>query len=61
MLFTPLTLAPTELKSAALQRTMPRIMSQAPLLPPLARRVFANRTINLRAIKAIGCDMDYTL
>ncbi|HEX4352182.1 MAG TPA: HAD-IG family 5'-nucleotidase, partial [Polyangiales bacterium] len=34
---------------------------QAPLLPPLARRVFANRTINMRAIKAIGCDMDYTL
>jgi 5'-nucleotidase len=32
-----------------------------PLLPPLARRVFANRTLNLRAIKALGCDMDYTL
>jgi 5'-nucleotidase len=32
-----------------------------PLLPPRARRVFANRTLNLRAIKAIGCDMDYTL
>jgi len=31
------------------------------MLPPLARRVFANRTLNLRAIKAIGCDMDYTL
>jgi HAD superfamily 5'-nucleotidase-like hydrolase len=35
--------------------------SQEPLLPPLSRRVFANRTLNLRAIKAIGCDMDYTL
>jgi HAD superfamily 5'-nucleotidase-like hydrolase len=32
-----------------------------PLLPPAPRRVFANRTLNLRAIKAIGCDMDYTL
>lgn len=29
--------------------------------PPLARRVFANRTLNMRAIKAVGCDMDYTL
>src|ERR1700755_1756118 len=32
-----------------------------PFLPPMARRVFANRTLNLRAIKALGCDMDYTL
>ena len=31
------------------------------LLPPAARRVYANRTLNLRAIKAVGCDMDYTL
>jgi len=30
-------------------------------LPPASRRVYANRTLNLRAIKAIGCDMDYTL
>ncbi|MEW6337649.1 MAG: HAD-IG family 5'-nucleotidase [Acidobacteriota bacterium] len=29
--------------------------------PPAGRRVFANRTLNLRAIKAIGYDMDYTL
>ncbi len=28
---------------------------------PIQRRVFANRTLNLRAVKAIGCDMDYTL
>ncbi len=28
---------------------------------PLSRRVFANRTLNMRAIKAVGCDMDYTL
>ncbi len=30
-------------------------------LPPAPRRVYANRTLNLRAIKAVGCDMDYTL
>lgn len=37
--------------------------SLQPLLaqPPLARRVFCNRTLNLRGIQAIGCDMDYTL
>ena len=35
--------------------------SDDPQLPPLSRRVFANRTLNLRAIKALGCDMDYTL
>jgi HAD superfamily 5'-nucleotidase-like hydrolase len=33
----------------------------APPTPPPERRVFANRTLNLRAIKAVGCDMDYTL
>ena len=36
-------------------------MSQPEPLPPATRRVYANRTLNLRAIKAIGCDMDYTL
>jgi 5'-nucleotidase len=30
-------------------------------LPPPPRRVYANRTLNMRAIKAVGCDMDYTL
>jgi 5'-nucleotidase len=30
-------------------------------LPSPARGVFANRTLNLRAIQAVGCDMDYTL
>jgi 5'-nucleotidase len=30
-------------------------------LPPPARRLFCNRTLNLRAIQAIGFDMDYTL
>jgi HAD superfamily 5'-nucleotidase-like hydrolase len=33
----------------------------APSLPPLSRRVFANRTLNLRSIEAVGFDMDYTL
>jgi len=28
---------------------------------PFSRRIFANRTLNLRSIKAIGYDMDYTL
>jgi HAD superfamily 5'-nucleotidase-like hydrolase len=33
-----------------------------PLVPPQrARNVFCNRTLNLRAIRAIGYDMDYTL
>jgi HAD superfamily 5'-nucleotidase-like hydrolase len=30
-------------------------------LPPPARRIFCNRTLNLRGIEAIGFDMDYTL
>ena len=30
-------------------------------LPPPARRVFCNRTLNFRSIEAIGFDMDYTL
>ncbi len=30
-------------------------------LPPRERQIFCNRTLNLRAIKAIGYDMDYTL
>ncbi|MBI2392902.1 MAG: HAD-IG family 5'-nucleotidase [Deltaproteobacteria bacterium] len=29
--------------------------------PPRARGVFCNRTLNMRSIKAIGYDMDYTL
>ncbi len=29
--------------------------------PPLVRRIFCNRTLNLRSIRAIGYDMDYTL
>lgn len=30
-------------------------------LPPPSRRIFCNRTLNLRSIQAIGFDMDYTL
>jgi HAD superfamily 5'-nucleotidase-like hydrolase len=30
-------------------------------LPPLPRRVFCNRTLNMRSIQVVGCDMDYTL
>jgi 5'-nucleotidase len=29
--------------------------------PPLSRRLFTNRTLNLRSIAAVGFDMDYTL
>ncbi len=29
--------------------------------PPAERRIFGNRTLNLRSIRAIGYDMDYTL
>lgn len=32
-----------------------------PALPPLERRLFCNRTLNLRSIQAVGFDMDYTL
>ena len=31
------------------------------MLPPPGRRVYANRTLNLRSIGAVGFDMDYTL
>ena len=29
--------------------------------PGAPRRVFCNRTLNMRSIRAVGCDMDYTL
>ena len=34
-------------------------MATAP--PPAERRIYGNRTLNLRSIRAIGYDMDYTL
>jgi HAD superfamily 5'-nucleotidase-like hydrolase len=33
----------------------------SPPIVPHERRIFANRTLNLRSIRAIGYDMDYTL
>jgi 5'-nucleotidase len=36
-------------------------LDRAPALPPPERRVYANRTLNLRSIRAVGFDMDYTL
>src|SRR5687768_15331372 len=30
-------------------------------LPAPQRRIYANRTLNLRSIRAVGFDMDYTL
>jgi 5'-nucleotidase len=43
--------------TTASRRDAPSLSSS----PQAARRVFCNRTLNLRAIKAIGYDMDYTL
>lgn len=36
-------------------------MSEHPENCPIERRIFCNRTLNLRSIAAIGYDMDYTL
>lgn len=36
-------------------------LSEVSVLPPPGRRVFCNRTLNLRSVQAIGFDMDYTL
>ena len=38
-----------------------RTLAQAWSAVPQGRRLFCNRTLNLRSIKAIGYDMDYTL
>lgn len=46
----------TETKRAAGHRQSPRTPR-----PPAPRRIFGNRTLNLRSIRAIGYDMDYTL
>lgn len=40
---------------------MSDVYDEALELPDAARRVFCNRTLNLRTIEAIGFDMDYTL
>ena len=36
-------------------------MEASPLDIPPARRLFCNRTLNMRSIRAVGFDMDYTL
>jgi 5'-nucleotidase len=36
-------------------------MSVSPSSPPTGRGIYCNRTLNLRAIRAVGYDMDYTL
>ena len=41
--------------------TAPEPTTSGPTSPPSERGVFVNRTLNLRTIKAIGYDMDYTL
>jgi HAD superfamily 5'-nucleotidase-like hydrolase len=40
-------------------RSLDLALALAP--PPPERRIFCNRTLNLRAIRAVGFDMDYTL
>src|SRR3989337_2525165 len=40
---------------------MTRSLDAALALPPQERRIFCNRTLNLRSIRAVGYDMDYTL
>ncbi len=36
-------------------------MDEAIELPPPSRRIYCNRTLNMRGIRAVGFDMDYTL
>jgi 5'-nucleotidase len=36
-------------------------VSSSPIDPGPGRGVFCNRTLNMRSIRALGCDMDYTL
>ncbi len=35
--------------------------TDSPQTPPPGRRIYCNRTLNMRAMRAIGYDMDYTL
>jgi HAD superfamily 5'-nucleotidase-like hydrolase len=37
------------------------VLSRLPGPPPAERGIFCNRTLNLRSIRAVGYDMDYTL
>lgn len=36
-------------------------MERSHARPAAERRIFSNRTLNMRGIRAVGCDMDYTL
>jgi 5'-nucleotidase len=49
------------MKAHAQERHQPSAAAPDGPLAPLERRVWCNRTLNLRAIKAVGYDMDYTL
>ncbi len=40
---------------------MTDLASLVPPPPPRTRRIYCNRTLNLRGIRAVGFDMDYTL
>lgn len=52
--------APPPSKSAAQALDLQALAEQFQATPP-QRRLFCNRTLNLRSIKAVGFDMDYTL
>ena len=55
--------ASVDFPGAAVDATIPRmdpLRAPPPPCPP-EREVFTNRTLNLRAIRGIGYDMDYTL
>jgi 5'-nucleotidase len=54
-------LAPTALISSSARLEMTTDLDDLIRPPPPSRRVFANRTLNLRSIAAVGFDMDYTL
>lgn len=43
------------------QPSAPSPLDDEPALPPSGRRIYCNRTLNLRSIQAVGFDMDYTL
>jgi 5'-nucleotidase len=46
---------------ATTTRVNPASIPTRPAAPAAPRGVFCNRTLNMRSIRALGCDMDYTL
>src|SRR5688572_11065573 len=58
---------PAPIQARPLRPTLRRACGSMPprpmpiAYPPLPRRVFCNRTLNMRSIQVMGCDMDYTL